>query len=63
MAWNYAVSDLPEYRLTAEREAITAGRRWFVGYDTWVVTDGVVRIQTFSGCRVASCTLSSADTD
>ena len=46
VASNYAVTDLPEYRFTAESEAITAGWRSFVGYDSRVVSDGVVRIQT-----------------
>ena len=46
VASNYAVDDLPEYRFTSESETITAGWQSFVGYDSQVVTDGVVRIQT-----------------
>jgi two-component system response regulator HydG len=46
VASNYAVTDLPEYRFTADGETITAGWRSFVAYDTRIVADGVVSIRT-----------------
>jgi transcriptional regulator with GAF, ATPase, and Fis domain len=46
VASNYDVGDLPEYRFTAENEAISKSWRYFIGYDCTVIGEGVMRVQT-----------------
>ena len=43
---NFEITELPDYRFTAESETITSSWQSFVAYDCEVVSDGVVRIQT-----------------